>query len=78
MSLVYDLQAQREANETPAEFKARTEGVKHPLIGKIFDEIAPKYAQRAEELKQKGGYTRIYRLGERRGDAAEVAITELV
>ncbi len=78
MSLVYDLQAQREANETPAEFKARTEGVKHPLIGKLFDEIAPKYAQRAEELKQKGGYTRIYRLGERRGDAAEKAIIELV
>ena len=61
-----------------ADFKARTEGVQHPLIEKIFDEIAPKYAQRAEELGQRGGYTRIYKLGERRGDAAPVAIIELV
>ena len=47
-------------------------------IEKIFDQIAPKYAQRAEELKQRVGYTRIYQLGERRGDAASVAIIELV
>ena len=39
---------------------------------KIFDEIAPKYADR------NGGYTRITRIGARRGDAAEVAVIELV
>jgi large subunit ribosomal protein L17 len=39
---------------------------------KVFDEIAPKYAER------NGGYTRITRVGERRGDAAETAIIELV
>lgn len=39
---------------------------------KLFDEIAPKYAER------NGGYTRIMRAGPRRGDAAEVAIIELV
>ena len=39
---------------------------------KLFDEIAPKYAER------NGGYTRITRIGVRRGDAAEVAIIELV
>ena len=39
---------------------------------KLFDEIAPKYAER------NGGYTRIVRVGPRRGDAAEVAIIELV
>ena len=38
----------------------------------IFDEIAPKYAER------QGGFTRIYRVGPRRGDAAEMAIIELV
>ena len=39
---------------------------------KVFDEIAPKYADR------NGGYTRITRIGTRRGDAAEVAVFELV
>jgi len=42
------------------------------LANKIFDEIAPKYKD------TKGGYTRIYKLGVRRGDAAEVVILELV
>ena len=78
MGKVYDIQERRNEGEGMSEFKKRTEGIQHPLISKIFDEIAPKYAQRAEELKQKGGYTRIYRLGERRGDCAEKAIIELV
>ena len=39
---------------------------------KVFDEIAPKYAER------NGGYTRITRTGVRRGDAAETAMIELV
>ena len=39
---------------------------------KLFDEIAPKYADR------NGGYTRITRTGIRRGDAAETAVIELV
>lgn len=39
---------------------------------KLFDQIGPKYADR------NGGYTRIVRAGFRRGDAAEVAILELV
>lgn len=43
-----------------------------PIVDKLFDEIGPKYKER------NGGYTRIYKLGQRRGDAAEVVILELV
>lgn len=42
------------------------------LANKLFDEIAPKYKDR------NGGYTRIYKLGSRRGDGAEVVILEFV
>ena len=42
------------------------------LPAKLFDEIAPKYENR------KGGYTRIIKLGQRRGDAAETVILQLV
>ena len=78
MTLVNDLQEVKGFKESKPAFKERTKDIKHPLIEKIFNEIAPKYAQRKEELGQGGGYTRIIRLGERRGDAAEVAIIELV
>ena len=45
---------------------------KEDVVKKLFDEIAPKYAER------NGGYTRIIRIGVRRGDNAEMAIIELV
>ena len=78
MGLTYDLQFVKENGESKADFRARTKGINHPLIEKIFNEIAPKYAERKEQLGQGGGYTRKYLKGERRGDAAEVAIIELV
>ena len=45
---------------------------KEDVANKLFKEIAPKYADR------NGGYTRVTRTGARRGDAAEMAIIELV
>lgn len=78
MAKTYDLQEIKPFNEKKSEFKARTADIQHPLMDKIFNEIAPKYAARKEELGQGGGYTRIYLLGERRGDGAEVARIELV
>ena len=42
------------------------------VVSKLFDEVAPRFAERP------GGYTRILRVGFRRGDAAEVAHVELV
>ena len=42
------------------------------VVTKLFEEIAPKYAER------NGGYTRILKLGPRRGDCAEVVFLELV
>ena len=45
---------------------------KESVAKKLFDEIAPKYAER------NGGYTQIVKIGPRRGDAAEMAIIKLV
>ena len=78
MAKTYDLPEIKAFTEKKADFKERTAGINHPLMAKLFNEIAPKYAARKEELGQGGGYTRIYLLGERRGDGAEVAIIELV
>ena len=78
MAKTYDLQEIKGFNEKKSEFKAKTADVQHPLMDKLFNEIAPKYAARKEELGQGGGYTRIYLLGERRGDGAEMAVIELV
>lgn len=78
MAFLYDLEEQRGKDEKLADFKARTNGVNHALIEKIFNVYAPKYAERAKEVGNFGGYTRVIKLGARRGDAAEMAIVELI
>lgn len=45
---------------------------KEAVVTKVFNELAPKYAER------QGGYTQIFKIGPRRGDAAEMAIIKLI
>ena len=59
--------------EVPSEGAQRKNNTKKiDLVAKLFDEIAPKYVDR------KGGYTRIVKIGPRRGDAAMEVLIELV
>jgi len=59
--------------EVPTEAAGKKAGTKKvDLTAKLFDEYGTKYANR------KGGYTRIVKIGERRGDGAMKVILELV
>lgn len=78
MAKVYKVKEERKQGEKKADYLARIDNIKNPLIEKIFNVYAPKYAARAKELGQKGGYTRILKIGARKGDNAEMAIIELI
>ena len=59
--------------EVPTEAAGRKKNTKQiDLVAKLFDEVAPKYADR------NGGYTRIIKIGQRKGDAAMEVVLELV
>lgn len=75
---VYSVKEERRPGEKKADYLTRIDNIKNPLIEKIFNVYAPKYAERAKEVGQAGGYTRIIRLGTRKGDNAEMCIIELI
>ncbi len=78
ISMLYDRQEKRQKGEKLAAFEARTQGIEMPLIEKIFDDYAPRFAERAKEKGQRGGYTRVLKTTIRRGDNAQMAMAELV
>ena len=74
MSGLADLQETRRNKESKTEYRIRTKTVRHPLIEKMFNEYAPKFDQKAQQSGQKGGYTAVYKMNQRRGDGADMAI----
>ena len=75
---VYMVKEPRKEGEKKAQYIARMDNIKDPVVEKLFNFYAPKYAERAKELGQGGGYLRILKTGKRRGDNADMAIIEFV
>lgn len=64
--------ARRLAAGRLARWVTQPDGTRVDILEKLFDDIAPRYKDRP------GGYTRIYKLGSRKGDAALMVVLELV
>lgn len=77
MAYLYDVPEPKQEKESKKKYKERTKDRAHPVVEKLFRDLAPKYDARVQEGK-KGGYTRIYKLGARRGDAAPMVVLELI
>lgn len=70
---LYNLTDAQKDEETKSEYKDRIKsGPKYPVVDRLFAELGPKYESRP------GGYTRMVKMGPRRGDAAEMVVLELV
>ncbi len=78
MSKLNSVKEERKPGEKKADYLTRIDNIKNPIIEKIFNVYAPKYDARAKELGQKGGYTRIIKLGTRKGDNAEICKIMLI
>ena len=78
MAYLYSMPVMQGKDEEKEDFIQRKKDVKHPVVEKLFREVAPKYKARAAEKGQGGGYTRIIKKGPRRGDSAEMVILEFI
>jgi large subunit ribosomal protein L17 len=69
---IQGVHARRRATGRLNRWVTEPDGTRVDILKKLFEDIAPRYVDRP------GGYTRIYKLGPRKGDAAPIVLLELV